>query len=331
MTARSVISVLIVLAAFFTAAGTQGQQSVNLTGRWSANDGGTYYLRQLGNELWWYGQSGDGGQTWSNVYQGTIRGEQISGRWADVPHGRVQSSGVMDLVINNPNQLTATTRTGGFGGSVWTRQGAVAVAPPAPGVGAGGAGYVGCFKDQGDPTGTAGRDLSGASRQDGRMTTQMCVSECRAKGFAYAGTQYSTWCFCGNSYGKSGVANNCDMPCGGNPGEKCGGAWANSVYQLAAAVAPQPTGGGAIQVIAGTYGANCGQPRGNKTPHLASACNGRDACEYAVSYQVIGDPAVGCQKNYVAEWQCGGNSRILQASAGPEAGYGSKIMLTCRN
>ena len=64
---------------------SQGQstQSLNLTGRWSANDGGTYYLRQLGDQLWWYGQSGDGGATWSNVYQGVIRGEQISGRWAD--------------------------------------------------------------------------------------------------------------------------------------------------------------------------------------------------------------------------------------------------------
>ena len=61
------------------------------------------------------------------------------------------------------------------------------------------------------------------------MTTQMCTAECRAKGFAYAGTQYSNWGFCGNKYGASGAANNCDMNCGGNPGEKCGGAWVNSV------------------------------------------------------------------------------------------------------
>ena len=108
---------------------SQGQstQSLNLTGRWSANDGGTYYLRQLGDQLWWYGQSGDGGATWSNVYQGVIRGEQISGRWADVPLGRIQGAGVMDLMVNNPNQFTATNRTGGFNGSVWTRQGAPVV------------------------------------------------------------------------------------------------------------------------------------------------------------------------------------------------------------
>src|SRR5437879_4941641 len=39
----------------------------DLTGRWTANDGGTYYIRQLGNELWRYGESGDGGRSWTNV------------------------------------------------------------------------------------------------------------------------------------------------------------------------------------------------------------------------------------------------------------------------
>src|SRR5436190_12774748 len=88
MKARSVFSALVFVVACLTTIATQGQQTVNLTGRWSGNDGGTYYLRQLGNELWWSGQSGDSGQTFSNVYQGTIRGDQISGRWADVPQGR---------------------------------------------------------------------------------------------------------------------------------------------------------------------------------------------------------------------------------------------------
>ena len=198
--------------------------------------------------------------------------------------------------------------------------------------------YAGCFRDQGDPGGTAGRDLSGAVRQDATMTTQMCASECRARGYVYAGTQAGTWCFCGNHYGATGTASNCDMSCGGNTGEKCGGAWANSVYQVAAPLAHQPAGGGivtqparVIQVVAGTYGANCRQPRGNRTEHLSSVCNGRDTCEYVVNHQVIGDPASGCAKNYVAEWQCAGTPRILQTGAAPEAGFGSRILLSCRN
>jgi hypothetical protein len=105
--------------------------------------------------------------------------------------------------------------------------------PPAPLAGAGQ--YLGCFKDQGAPAGTEGRDLNGSISNNTRMTTASCANECRAKNFAYAGTQYSSYCFCGNSYGKSGGANNCNMKCAGNPGETCGGAWANSVYATGAA------------------------------------------------------------------------------------------------
>jgi hypothetical protein len=96
-------------------------QAQNLTGRWTCNDGGKYYLHQRGNVLWWLGESGDNGATWTNVFQGQIAGAQISGKWADVPQGRIMSSGVMVLQVVNPNYLKAITRTGGFGGSEWRR------------------------------------------------------------------------------------------------------------------------------------------------------------------------------------------------------------------
>ena len=96
--------------------------------------------------------------------------------------------------------------------------------PPRPPIGA--LTLVGCYKDDG------ARDLNGFERSDPGMTSQMCVDECRRKGFAYAGTQYSSWCFCGNSFNRYGPATNCDMPCAGNPAEKCGGSWANSLYAV---------------------------------------------------------------------------------------------------
>jgi hypothetical protein len=101
--------------------------ALNLTGVWSGDDGGTYYLRQIGDRLWWYGQSGDGGRTWTNVLHGGIQGNRIVANWADVPHGQVQSGGEMELAIASFDRLTATRKTGGFGGSVWTRAGS---APP---------------------------------------------------------------------------------------------------------------------------------------------------------------------------------------------------------
>ena len=91
----------------------------------------------------------------------------------------------------------------------------------------GSVGYVGCFKDD-----SYTRDLNGVEWVDDNMTTQKCVNYCQGKGYTYAGTQYSRECWCGNSYGKYGSANNCDMRCSGDPSQTCGGFAANSVYRV---------------------------------------------------------------------------------------------------
>ena len=53
-------------------------------------------------------------------------------------------------------------------------------------------------------------------------------------GYKYAGLQASTWCTCGNLYGKHGRAANseCNMGCSAAPGVKCGGIWRNSIYEI---------------------------------------------------------------------------------------------------
>ncbi len=90
--------------------------------------------------------------------------------------------------------------------------------------------YVGCFRDGGDPYGTAGRDMSGLKWGSDNMTGEACVAYCREHGYAYAATQYSDQCFCDNDFGSMGPADNCNMPCSGSPTEICGGSWANTVY-----------------------------------------------------------------------------------------------------
>ncbi len=84
--------------------------------------------------------------------------------------------------------------------------------------------YIGCFRDSGK------RDLNGPTNYDGKMTPQMCVATCRQAGFTYAGVQYAGHCFCGNTYGAHGAAQNCDTKCTGSRDEICGGTWANSIY-----------------------------------------------------------------------------------------------------
>jgi hypothetical protein len=95
-------------------------QATNMTGAWNCNDGGVYFIRQVGNQIWWYGQSSDGGQTWSNVFQGTITGSRIVGSWADVPKGSIRGYGEMTLRISG-GQIKKISGGENFGGSVWSR------------------------------------------------------------------------------------------------------------------------------------------------------------------------------------------------------------------
>ena len=96
------------------------------------------------------------------------------------------------------------------------------------------AGFVGCFKD------TSDFDLKGHLERSAQNSPQRCISVCQAKGFAYAGVQYGESCLCGNSYGKYGAANNCNMACTGDRGQVCGGYGANSVYATGVTVARPP-------------------------------------------------------------------------------------------
>jgi hypothetical protein len=57
-----------------------------ITGIWKGNDGGTYHIRRVGNNVvWWVGFSSDGGDTWTNVFKGVLdeRAMTIKGEWAD--------------------------------------------------------------------------------------------------------------------------------------------------------------------------------------------------------------------------------------------------------
>ena len=100
---------------------TGGATATSLTGVWNCDDGGKYYLRQLGNTLWWYGERDPNTPNWSNVAKGTVSGDSIHLEWADVPKGSIMQSGILTVKIVSNNELQATEKTGGFSGSRWTR------------------------------------------------------------------------------------------------------------------------------------------------------------------------------------------------------------------
>ena len=79
-----------------------GTSAIDLTGTWAGDDDGVYYLRQLGDEVWWLGMSGIGGllvargTEWTNVYHGKLSGDEVTGTYADVPGGKIQDKGPVD-------------------------------------------------------------------------------------------------------------------------------------------------------------------------------------------------------------------------------------------
>lgn len=76
--------------------------------------GGKYYIRQLGNEILWYGEEDAVSPTWSNVAHGVINGNKITVKWADVPKGSIMQSGDLVITIESNNVLTLLQQTGEF-------------------------------------------------------------------------------------------------------------------------------------------------------------------------------------------------------------------------
>ena len=104
-------------------------QPVTLSGVWHGSDNGTYYLRQIGHEVWWLGLSRDQGRSFANVFHGTIGATgALDGQWTDLPMGANGAfSGGTLLLGGDPadpqlsTTLNKTGETGGFGASTWTK------------------------------------------------------------------------------------------------------------------------------------------------------------------------------------------------------------------
>jgi hypothetical protein len=90
-------------------------------GVWHCDDGGTYYIRQIGNVIWWFGEASQTNTGWSNVARGAFEGGEIRLEWVDVPKGSILGGGILVLHPDSDHRLVATTKSGGFGGNVWTR------------------------------------------------------------------------------------------------------------------------------------------------------------------------------------------------------------------
>lgn len=112
-------------------AGEDPADEGELTGAWAGNDSGTYYIRQVGDCVWWFGtevrdvELGPTNQRgFANVASGRIVGTQIDLEWADIPLGDTVNGGGLTFVYDaSSDQLTLAQQRGGipFGGTVLTR------------------------------------------------------------------------------------------------------------------------------------------------------------------------------------------------------------------
>jgi microsomal dipeptidase-like Zn-dependent dipeptidase len=105
---------VVVIAALGFAASAIATSAKDLNGYYEGDDGGAYFIRQVGNKIYWFGEDPHG--AWANVLAGTIDGTQIHGRFWDVPKGRTKGVGEITLTITSDGAtLTKLSSTTPFG------------------------------------------------------------------------------------------------------------------------------------------------------------------------------------------------------------------------
>ena len=89
-----------------------------LTGVWSGSAGGVYYIRQVGDCVWWFGteiediEPGLTGQPgFANVASGRMDGALVEVECADLPLGDVRGGGGLTFVYDVANRRLLLDRT----------------------------------------------------------------------------------------------------------------------------------------------------------------------------------------------------------------------------
>ncbi len=95
----------------------------NIEGVFVCDWNGNYYVRQIGNEVLWYGEEVSVDPSWSNVAHGTINGDVLTLIWADVPKGSIMQKGNLVIkILSNDNFILTSQEGDHFGSSNWNRK-----------------------------------------------------------------------------------------------------------------------------------------------------------------------------------------------------------------
>ena len=102
--------------------GDHSAQWADVNGVWHCDDGGMYFVRQIGPDVLWYGEGPTSQPFFANVAHGRIEDDgRVRLMWADVPKGVTGACGALLLQLRGQGEMWAIHATGGFGGRRWTR------------------------------------------------------------------------------------------------------------------------------------------------------------------------------------------------------------------
>jgi len=94
---------------------------LDLTGTWSCDDGGTYYITQQGHIIWWSGEKSTTEPAWSNVAHGILSNCVLTLEYSDVPKGSATGFSTLVLEVLSSDEMVAREKPQSYGGSRWWR------------------------------------------------------------------------------------------------------------------------------------------------------------------------------------------------------------------
>lgn len=239
-------------------------------------------------------------------------------------------------IYNNTVALTSTTTAAATATATTT-----AVPPPAATL-TSDDGFKGCYVDN-----VSGRILATQAFNNASNSAYTCRAACSALGYAIAGTEYSSECYCRNKLGAGQVlatsAAECNMPCSGNSSQACGGPNRLSIYSdlpttaLPVDTPPQAVAAWGAWTLQGCYSDNVGARSlgvpapGGSVEKCAASCAGYalfgveyggecycdNGLQNGATKAALGDCNMSCSGN--SQQLCGGPNRLLLYSQGAAA------------
>ena len=95
--------------------------ALDITGTWTIQDGSKAYIRQIGNEIYFYTEPVPVNPFGASVAYGTMSGNIIRMKWADIPKGRNRNDGTYVFEVVADDVMVLKERTGNTGISQLTR------------------------------------------------------------------------------------------------------------------------------------------------------------------------------------------------------------------